>query len=210
MTTLNCQFDSLTTVNDLLVVACMGNNANACLQVTDDANDTFKLIGGTTTRVDPTGATLVWGVWYSTVILSALSNVTCADPCANTTWVEESIHEYSGNMNLTDPLDVYSSDASNVFTTTTTTIAPAITPSINGELIFSVAPQMPGPATAGNGTLRTNSVWSTYWATEDYIQDPATVYQSSFTFASGGYANRISQASFKPPTPAPRGVETWQ
>lgn len=203
--TMNCQFNASVTSPNLLVVHCAASRPGASLTVTDDNNDYFRIVGGTTTQ-----NFIAWGIWYATANVNSQTVVTCTDTASATTWLEGDIHEYSGNMYLTDPLDVWSSSAAVVAITTTSFTSGPLTTSRNGELIFAVTPKMPNAASAGNGTIRINAVDNAFWAAEDYFQPLAGVYESSFTFVSGVGTNNMSQASFKLPEPPPKGVETWE
>lgn len=208
--TSTCVFDSQVTATNLLIVACAGSRLGAALTVTDDQNDVYTLIGGTTTTGAPSGSTLIWGIWYSTNVVGDFTTVTCSDANSNTTWIEQSIHEYSGASAATDPFDVASSTSSSVSITTTTMISGFAQTATDNELAFAFVPQMPSAAITGNGTIRTNTVDNAFWATEDAIVSVAGVYQSSFTFVSGLTTEKMSQAFFKLPPNPPPGVHSWR
>lgn len=194
----------------MFTVGCAGNGLGGALKVTDDQSDAYTLIGGTTSTSAASGGTLEWGISYSSNVLGDFTTITCTDLNSNVAWLEMSIHEYSGAAVNSDPFDISSSSSATVSKTTTTVVSGYVSTTSDNELVFAFSPKMTSPATAGNGTIRTNDVDNAYWSTEDAIIPVAGVYQSSFTFASALTTNWMSQATFRLPLVPPPGSHTWQ
>lgn len=207
---MDCLFDAAPAAHNLFVVGCAGNSSTANLVVTDDQGDVFTLVGGTVTTGAPSGTNLSWGIWYSSNVKGDFTTIHCQDMYANVTWLEGSIHEYSGAAITVDPFDVASSSSSIGSRSTDTVVSGYASLGYNNELVFGFAPKLPAAATSGSGTLRVIGLDNANWASEDAIVPVATVYQSSVGFALNGTDNWMSQAGFRVDPPPLAGTHTWQ
>lgn len=193
----NCASTMTVTQGSVLVVDCVMGGASDTFNVSDDKSNSYTAI------LSPSIVSNAGGIvngFYAKNVPAGVTTVTCRDTSLTASWVQVIIHEYSG-LDPGLPFDIASSSAPLDITPSTTTIVTGnITTTANNELVHAFAARINSTVLNQNGTLRENYVDNVYMTSQDKVVASAgTVYQSSWTIASGQVSFAAYQASFKLP-----------
>lgn len=172
-----CAYNTNVTAGNLLIINCVAAMTTDTFTGTSSAGDTVYTVG--TSIRNQAGAGLVrTQVFYVKNAIGGATTFTCADSGATATFIQQSIHEYSG-ASKTSPFDSMVSSAPAAALSNPTTSGP-VTTTVANEMIFSAAMQMAGATTNNNGTLREAYVNNSFVSTQDVVLTSATTYTPNF------------------------------
>lgn len=191
-----CAYDTPVALGHLLIVGCVLGGNSDTLEVSDDNGNIYTPVG---TSVN-SNAGGMGNLFFSKNSSAGATTVTCTDTSATASWVQVMVHEYAG-LDLGIPNGVSSSSAPISITPSTTTIvAGSVTTQSINEMVFAFVFRTNSAPLATNGTLREDFVDNVYMSSQDKIvASPGTVYQSTWTIASGQVSFAAIQATFKLP-----------
>lgn len=190
-----CAFNSNITAGNMIIVGCIVRVGTDTMGISDSKGNVYSAVGTSISGNSPVTRT---NVFYAKNVVAGATTVTCTDTSGLATWVQQSIHEYSG-IDTSSPLDVTSSSAPVATASTTTIVTGNATTTAVNDLMFAFASQINSAVLNQNGTLRENYVNNVYMTSQDAIIASASVYQSSWTIASGPTSFMAIQAAFKLP-----------